>query len=75
MKWKHDIVNQVDVATAGLKEILIALNVYITNEESPHISDLSLYLKKLEKKPMKPKQAKEWKNEKQKSMKLQRGKK
>lgn len=40
--------NHVDAATAGHKEVPMALNVYITKGASSHISDSSLDLKKLE---------------------------
>lgn len=49
-----------DTATTGLKETLIALNFYIRKEESSQTSDLSFYLKKLEKKKKRePTQVKE----------------
>lgn len=37
-----------DAATAGHKEVPMALNVYIAKGASSHISDSSLDLKKLE---------------------------
>lgn len=66
--------NHVDAATAGHKEVPMALNVYITKGASSHISDSSLDLKKLEESKWTQNKQKKEKIKKQKPMKLQRGK-
>lgn len=63
------------MAITGLKETLIALNIYTRKKESSHIRDLSFHLKKLGgKETWNQIKLKEGKNEDQKLMKLRRGK-
>lgn len=55
---------------AGLQETFIALNVSIRKEQSPHISDLSIRIKKVKKSYWKHIKQKKGKSKEQKSMRL-----